>query len=153
MAALIKHPKDFYAGLLYAAVGTGAIVIARDYTLGTSVRMGPGYFPTLLGTLLLLTGAASMLRAFCRRGEAIAPFFWKELLLVLGSVVVFGLVVRDAGLLPALALLVVSSAWASHRFNPLSALLLAALTSGLSALIFVKGLGLPFAIVGPWFGG
>ena len=152
MNSLIKHPKDFYAGLMYAAIGLAAILIARDYNMGTSVRMGPGYFPTLLGALLIIIGTLSMIRAFLRQGESIATFYWKEIFLVLGSVVLFGLLVRGAGLVPSLILLVLVSAWASEKFQIKSAVLLAILTSVFSALVFVKGLGLPFSIIGPWFG-
>lgn len=152
MSSLIKHPRDFYAGLMYAAVGLGAIIIARDYNMGTSVRMGPGYFPTMLGGLLVLVGAISMVRSFFNKGEGIPAFSWKEIVLVLGSVVLFGVLVRGAGLVPSLILLVIVSAWASDQFRLKTALLLAVLTSVFSALVFVKGLGLPFAIIGPWFG-
>ncbi len=152
MSSLIKHPKDFYAGLMYAAIGIGAIVVARGYTMGTSVRMGPGYFPTMLGGLLALVGVASMIRSFLHQGERIAAFSWKEIVLVLGSVVLFGILVRGAGLVPALIALVVTSAWASEKFRLRTAVLLAIVTSVFSALVFVKGLGLPFALVGPWLG-
>lgn len=151
MSSLIKHPKDFYAGLMYAAIGVGAIVVARDYNMGTSVRMGPGYFPTMLGGLLVLVGTISMVRSFFSRGESIPAFSGKEIVLVLGSVVLFGILVRGAGLVPSLILLVVISAWASERFRLKTALLLAISTSVFSALVFVKGLGLPFSIIGPWF--
>lgn len=152
MGSIIKHPKDFYAGLMYAAIGAGAIWIATGYNMGTSVRMGPGYFPTVLGALLVLVGAISMVRSFTHQGEAIKRFYWKEIFLVLGSVALFGILVRGAGLVPALIVLVITSAWASEKFNIKTALLLAALSSVFSALVFVKGLGLPFAIIGPWFG-
>ena len=152
MSSLIKHPKDFYAGLMYAAIGIGAIAVARGYTLGTSVRMGPGYFPTMLGGLLALVGVVSMIRSFIRPGERIAAFSWKEIVLVLGSVVLFGVLVRGAGLVPSLIVLVVTSAWASEKFRIRTALLLAVMTSVFSALVFVKGLGLPLPIIGPWFG-
>lgn len=151
MSSLIKHPKDFYSGLMYAAIGAGAIVVARGYNMGSSVRMGPGYFPTILGGLLVLVGVISMIRAFTHEGERIKAFYWKEIVLVLGSVVLFGVLVRGAGLVPSLILLVVTSAWASDKFKIKTALLLAILTSVFSALVFVKGLGLPFAIIGPWF--
>ena len=151
MSSLIKHPKDFYAGLMYASVGAGAVLIARGYNLGTSVRMGPGYFPTVLGGLLILVGAISMIRAFLHEGDAIKSFAWKEIFLLLGSVILFGLVVRGAGLVISLSLLVLVSAWASDKFKWKTAVLLAILTSAFSSLVFVKGLGLPFAIIGPWF--
>ena len=152
MSSPIKHPRDFYAGLMYAALGLGAIVVARGYTMGTSVRMGPGYFPTVLGGLLVLVGSLSMIRSFLRPGEAIGAFAWRDILLVLGSAVLFGLTVRGAGLFPSLFAMVVISAWASSEFRLKSTLLLAAASAIFSALVFVKGLGLPFAIIGPWFG-
>lgn len=152
MSSLIKHPKDFYAGLMYAVIGAGAIILARDYNMGTSVRMGPGYFPTVLGALLIIVGTLSMIRAFLHRGESIATFYWKEIFLVLGSVVLFGILVRGAGLVPSLVVLVLVSAWASEKFQIKTAVSLAILTGVFSALVFVKGLGLPFSIIGPWFG-
>ena len=152
MSSLIKHPKDFYAGLMYATIGAAAVLIARDYNLGRSVRMGPGYFPTILGCLLFIVGSISMVRGFTKRGEAIEAFAWRNLFLVLGSVVLFGLTVRGAGLLLSLILLVIVSAFASSEFKLKTTLILAVVSSSLSALIFVKWLGLPFAIIGTWFG-
>ena len=55
--AFIRHPKDFYAGLLFIAFGVAAIVIGSNYALGTAARMGPGYFPRILGILLVTLGA------------------------------------------------------------------------------------------------
>ncbi|MDR2112358.1 MAG: tripartite tricarboxylate transporter TctB family protein [Candidatus Accumulibacter sp.] len=152
MSVFIKHPRDFFAGLMYASVGIGAIVMAQEYNMGTSVRMGPGYFPTLLGGFLTLIGVISMIRSFLHAGETIGAFCWKEIALVLGSVVLFGVLARGAGLAPSLMLMVLVSAWASDRFKLGTALALAVVSSVFSALVFVKGLGLPFAIVGPWFG-
>ena len=152
MSSLIKHPKDFYAGLMYATIGAAAVLIARDYNLGSSVRMGPGYFPTILGCLLFIVGSISMVRGFTKRGEAIEAFAWRNLFLVLGSVVLFGLTVRGAGLLLSLILLVFVSAFASSEFKLKTTLILAVVSSSLSALIFAKWLGLPFAIFGTWFG-
>ena len=91
--------------------------------------------------------------SFFKHGEGIAPFAWKSLVLILGSVALFGATVRGAGLLPSLILLVLVSAYASDEFKLKTTLILAVVSSALSALIFVKWLGLPFAIIGPWFGG
>ena len=77
MALAIRSPKDFWAGLLYGGVGAAAVVIARDYSWGRGGRMGPAYFPTILGALLLLIGIVSLVRAFAVRGEPIGPIAWK----------------------------------------------------------------------------
>ncbi len=152
MSTLIKHPRDFYAGVMYATVGAAAALVARGYTFGSAIRMGPGFFPTLLAILLMAVGVASIARSFFHNGESIAPFAWKEIGLVIGSIVLFGLLVRVAGLAIALVLLVMLSAWASPKFKFRTALLLAVVTTFLSVMFFVKGLGLPFSILGSWFG-
>jgi putative tricarboxylic transport membrane protein len=138
---------------MYAGVGLAALLIARRYNMGSSVRMGPGFFPTILSTLLLFAGGISILRSFLHKGEAepIGRFAWREIGLILGSIVLFGLTVRGAGLALSLVLLVLISALASRSFRPKAAILLAVVTTALSVAVFVKGLGLPFAILGSWF--
>ena len=69
--SLIKHQKDFWAGVLYIAFGGTAILIALDYPLGTANRMGPGYFPRGLGFLLIGLGLILLLRSFKLRGAPI----------------------------------------------------------------------------------
>ena len=56
--AFIRHPKDFFAGLIFIGFGLVAVIIGSNYSLGTAARMGPGYFPRILGILLILLGAA-----------------------------------------------------------------------------------------------
>ena len=70
--SFIRHPKDFYSGLIFIAFGIGAIVIGSNYALGTAARMGPGYFPRMLGILLIVLGAALSLRALRVQGVAVA---------------------------------------------------------------------------------
>ncbi|MCX7174734.1 MAG: tripartite tricarboxylate transporter TctB family protein [Proteobacteria bacterium] len=152
MGTMIKHPKDFYAGTMYFSLGAAAAYIARDYTMGSAIRMGPAYFPTMLAILLMIVGAISVVRSFVSKGESIDAFAWKEVGLIIGSIVLFGVLVRGAGLGPALVLLVLVSAWASPEFKLKTALLLAVITTVLSVLVFVTGLGLPFPILGPWVG-
>ena len=98
MTALIRSPKDFWAGLLYAGFGAAAVLIARDYGMGSSSRMGPAYFPTVLGSLLLLIGLASLIRSFFAKGEPIGAIAWKGMFLVTLATVLFGVLLRPAGL-------------------------------------------------------
>ena len=116
--------------------------------------MGPGYFPTVLGSILAIFGVVSMGRSFIRRGEAISAIAWRPLALVLGSTVLFGLLLPRAGVLIALPCLIVVSALAS-RNSRLDVTSIAALV-GLVAfcvVVFVKGLGVPMPLIGTWFGG
>ena len=100
------NPKDFWTGLIYIFFGSSAILIAREYGMGTAVKMGPAYFPTILGGLLLVIGATAVIRSFIVPGAPVGAFAFKGLMLVVFSVVLFGFVVRGAGLAVALPLLV-----------------------------------------------
>ena len=153
MTLTIRSPKNFWAGLLYSAVGAAAVIIARDYSWGRGGRMGPAYFPTLLGALLLLVGIASLIRSFAVRGEPVGPIAWKGAALVTGATVLFGVLLRPAGLVPALVALILGSAAASTKFKfEWRSLALMAALIAFCALVFVKGLGLPVPLLGPWFG-
>ncbi len=92
--AFIRHPKDFFAGLLFIAFGTLAIVIGSNYTLGTAARMGPGYFPRILGGLLVALGLVLALRALRLNGPRLPGWQWRPVLVVLLSVAAFGLIVN-----------------------------------------------------------
>jgi uncharacterized membrane protein YhaH (DUF805 family) len=152
--AAIARRQDFWTGVIYIAVGLCAFVMARHYTLGSAARMGPGYFPTVVALLLVLVGAAIVVRAFLRDGALIGRIAWKPMLLVLGSIVAFAFLINRAGLIAAAAILVLGCAAASDRFR-LGAIPLL----GLAALIafcvglFVIGMGIPMPLVGPWLGG
>ncbi len=154
MTLRIRAPKDFWAGVLYTAIGAGAIVLARDYGMGTGARMGPAYFPTVLGGILVAIGLASVARSLVRDGEPIGAIAWKPLLFVTAGTVAFGILLRPAGLVAAtLALILVSAAGsAKFRVDAKAIALMLALVA-FCALVFVKGLGLPVPLLGPWLGG
>lgn len=150
---MIRNSKDFWAGLLYVFFGASAMLIARDYNMGTAFRMGPAYFPTILGAVLAVIGAISLIRSFLASGTPIGAFALKGLLLVILAVVVFAYLVRETGLVVALPLLVIISAFASVRFRLPAAILMALGLTIFCALVFVKALGIPLPIIGPWLGG
>ena len=146
---MIRHPKDFVAGVLFATVGMAAIVIAANYPLGTAARMGPGYFPRILGILLLLLGAALSLRALKIKGAPLPEWQWRPMLIVLGSVIAFGLVVTRLGLILSTIGLVFASSTASHEFRWKEALISGILFAALAAGVFVFGLNLQLPLW-PW---
>ena len=150
---LDRNPRDFWAGLIYLVLGIGVLWIGRGYSVGTSARMGPGYFPAVLGGLLMLFGVISVARSFMRPGEAVSAIAWKPVALVLGGTVLFGLLLERAGLIVALPVLIVVSALAS-RHTRLDATSVAALVGivAFCVLVFVKGLGVPMPLLGSWFG-
>ncbi|WP_137173962.1 tripartite tricarboxylate transporter TctB family protein [Massilia sp. HP4] len=153
MPSFIRHPKDFWSGIVFLFFGLSAIVIGQDYEMGTAGRMGPAYFPSVLGGLLALVGAASLIRSFFRQGEPIGRLYWRELALVLAAVLLFGFLVRDAGLIPATLVLIMISSYAGQKFNLAKSIALAIGAALFAVGLFVKLLGLPMPMFGPWFGG
>jgi len=150
---MIRSTKDFWAGFIYICLGLGAMVIARDYSMGTAVKMGPAYFPTILGGLLIFIGTISVIRSFVVTGTPIGAFAFKGLFLVIGATLLVGAIVRGAGLIVALPLLVIASAYASERFCWKPTMVMALGLTLFCILVFIKGLGVPLPIVGSWFGG
>jgi Tripartite tricarboxylate transporter TctB family len=153
LSSLIRSPKDFCAALIYLAVGLSAIYVGRELPMGTALKMGPAYFPAVLGWLLSFIGLISLVRSFVQKGAPIPAFAWRPLLLITAATVVFGLLVRGAGLVIALPLFVMLTAYASVKFRWGPSLALAAGATVFCALVFVKGLGVPLPLIGRWFGG
>jgi Tripartite tricarboxylate transporter TctB family len=153
MRIAIRHPKDFWAGLIFTASGLAFGILAQDYEMGTTTKMGPAYFPTVLAVLLTIIGLATTVRAFVVDGPPLQGFAVKAVLLVLGPIVLFGFVLRGVGLAAALLALALISAYASVRFRWQTALPLAIGLTAFSILVFVMGLGLPIRIIGRWLGG
>jgi uncharacterized membrane protein len=149
--AFIRHPKDFWSGVLFILIGTAAIILASRYSLGSAARMGPGYFPRILGILMIVLGAILALRALRLQGAPIPK--WKlRPLVVLGSVVLFGMIVQTVGVAISTVVLIVSASAASHEFRPKEALIAVVLLSALAVGVFVVGLKLQLPIWPAFFG-
>jgi uncharacterized membrane protein len=143
----VLENKDFWAGAFLVAVGAAAMFVARDYTFGTSLRMGPGYFPNILGALLILFGLYFLIVSR-RRGEKIEGAWSLRALIVLPlSLVLFGVLIDRAGFVPAMLVLIFCAATASTEFKPVEVLLFALFMTALAAAVFVWGLGLPYPLI------
>jgi putative tricarboxylic transport membrane protein len=148
----LRNPKDLWTGIIYVAVGVAAIIIARDYGMGTPRKMGPAFFPVILSALLIMIGVISLVRSSVRPGTPVGRFSFQGLLLVTGATVLFGLIIRGAGMIIALPVLVIVSAYASRHFQWRTTIVLAVGITAFCILVFLKGLGVPIPIVGSWFG-
>jgi hypothetical protein len=147
----IKNGKDFWSGVMFIAFGLFFAGFARQYDMGTAARMGPAYFPTVLGMLLIVIGAFigfKGLRTEHEEGDGqVDKFHFKPLLLVLGAVVAFGLLLRPGGLVVALIALIFISSFGSGEFKLKEIL---PLTIGLCVLVlavFIWGLGLTIPVL------
>lgn len=148
---MIKSKKDFNAGLMFIAFGLVFALVARNYPMGSAVRMGPAYFPTILGWLLVFLGVIVFIQSFLTEDEPPKKMDPRALLWILGSVVAFALLVGplNMGLVAASLVIVVMSAYGGEEFNWRDAILSAVILSVACVAIFYYGLGLPFRLF-PW---
>jgi len=152
MRSFIRNPKDFWAGIMFLVISLATVIIAREYPMGTAGKMGPGFFPIMLGWILAAISLITLLGACTTDGEPLERLAYKDMLLILGSVVLFGFFVRGAGLAAAIPVLILVSAFGSVKFRWRPAVALAVGATIFCVLLFVKALGLPLPIVGPWLG-
>ena len=138
----IRSPKDFWAGILFIAFGTAAIAIAVNYPVGTAGRMGPGYFPRGLGILLILIGGILAVKAMRMPGPALGFGDLRPLVIVLGSIALFGLVAPYFGMVVATVVLIMVSSYASHEFRLRTAVISAILLAIFAVVAFGYGLNL-----------
>jgi hypothetical protein len=147
----LRNNRDLIAGLLFVVLGGLAIILARDYPLGTTMRMGPGYFPTVLGGILLLFGAYVLARGI-RSGEkvkgewGVRPLAWITL-----SIVLFGYLLDRAGLVPATVVTLFVAAAAGREFRFKEVLVLAIVMTAFSVAVFSWGLKLPYPLLGGYY--
>ena len=149
----IRRPKDFLTGLLFAVIGGGVLVIAQGYKFGTARQMGPGFFPTVLAVLLLVFAAILLVRGMLGERDPIGAFAVRPALYVLGSALLFSLLLRPAGLVPAIVVMVTLVSRAKRDLSLGMGILTGAVLAAGSALLFVYLLGQYLPLFGHWFGG
>jgi hypothetical protein len=140
----IRNQKDVAAGLIYVIAGAAFSLGALNYRLGDAARMGPGWFPFWVGVLLAAVGMATIASGMRARAPAesvkrpeIGAMAW-----ILGAVVLFGLLLKPAGLVLSLVVLVLVSSRASHEFTWRGALINAVVLVAFSVGAFIKGISL-----------
>ncbi|MPZ36781.1 MAG: tripartite tricarboxylate transporter TctB family protein [Rhizobiales bacterium] len=139
----IRSPNDFWCGLFFVALGVAFMVLARNYRLGTPARMGPGFFPTILGGLLAALGLSLTIPALVRDGDPLPGFGLRPLLAILVGIVVFALLLAPLGFVIAAAALILIAGLAEPELRRLEQLGLTLFLIAFSVAIFVVMLGLP----------
>ena len=142
----IRSPKDFWAGLIFIAIGGGFVLLAQQYRLGDLHRMGPAMFPTLVGVLLAALGLIIAVRAFALDGAPVPRFEARPIGVSLLAIVLFGIALQWFGLVAAVAVLVLVGAHAARNVRPLESLALVAVMVAFSVGVFVWLLGLPLPL-------
>jgi hypothetical protein len=143
----LRKNKDFWAGMMLIGIGAAALFIARDYRFGSTLRMGPGFFPTILGGILIAFGVC-IAAVGLRSGEKIqGSLSIRALILLPLSLLLFGILMQLAGFIPALVALVFVSAASGREFRLMEVLLLTVVLTVASVAVFIWGLGLPYPLI------
>ena len=142
----IRAPKDFWSGVMFGGFAVVAILAARGYSFGSAGKMGPGYFPLWLGLALGVLGAILIGRSVVLDGEPLPRFHVLPLAIIAVAVCLFGALIEPLGLVVALAVLTVLSAWAGPQFHLTEVLALSVALIVFSIGVFVYALGLPLNI-------
>lgn len=153
----IKSQKDFFSGLMFTVVGVAFAWGASTYNVGTGARMGPGYFPLMLGVLLAILGGLIMFKALVvetEDGDKIGKAAWKPLLFIIGSNILFGIMLGGLpsiglppmGIVVAIYVLTLVASLAGETFKLKEVLILATILAALSYGAFVKLLNLQFPV-------
>ncbi len=148
-----RSVPDVLAGGLFVVIGGAFAVGSLGYELGSPLRMGPGYFPLLVGAILAALGLAIIVKGLIA-GEvpAFGAVPWRAITAITAAVLFFGLTVQRLGFVPASAVTALLTTLASPRVRPLTAVAVAAGLTVASTLIFVVGLQLRIPLFGPWLG-
>lgn len=149
----IRAPKDFWSGVMFIAFAAAALLAARGYSLGAAGRMGPGYFPVMLGSVLAFIGLILVVRSFVITGEAVTRIQILPLAVIAVAVVLFGVLLQPLGLILSLAVVTTVSAFASRESKPLEVAALTCVLLAFATGVFVYGLRLPLPVWPAMMGG
>ena len=148
----IRNRKDFWSAVMFVIFGVLFIAWSTDYQFGTAQRMGPGYFPTVLGGMLVALGILVGLPTVKEDAEEthVEKIGWRGLLVILGAVILYAILLPRMGFVVSLTALIILSAMASKEFTWKAALISVVVLGFFSYLVFVKGLELQFPVWPPF---
>ena len=146
-----KALKDILAGSVFIAFGLFFALVSLTYEVGSPLNMGPGYFPLVLGGILVLLGIIVVAKGFVAgEGESIGTIPWRSMVLIVAAIIFFGATVRGLGLVPSLFITSLLTAFAGYRTEIVPAVVISAGLTIVCVLIFSVGLQLRVPLIGPW---
>jgi hypothetical protein len=141
----VKSQRDFWSGLMFMGIGIAFAVGASNYSLGTSAKPGPGYFPLMLSVIMAILGAIVVFKSLTietEGGDPIGKIAWKPLLVIVASITVFGVLLPRLGLFITVPILMVMVSLAGDEFGWLGVLVMTVVLTLGSWFVFVWGLSL-----------
>lgn len=143
MTTRTRIGQDVGAGLMFIAIGALGLYLARNYPVGTALRMEPGYVPRLLCWGIIGVGVITAARGLLSGDTALERWHWRPLVFVLGGLIAFRYLIEPGGLIAATVVCVVLGALGSREFKMTDSLLLAAGLAVATVALFIYALGLP----------
>ena len=129
--------------MVFVAIGIAFMVVARNYRFGTAARMGPGFFPTMLGGLLTGLGLLLSIPSLIQNGDAFPKLHLRPLLTILFGIIVFALLMQPLGFVFAAGVLILICGFADPDLRLIESAGLAVLLTAFCVVVFVLLLGLP----------
>lgn len=148
----IKNPQDFWCGILFLAIGALAIFLSRDYTMGNALDMGPGYFPTWLGGIMMCFGVVIGGLSFRIAGEdshglELREWAFRPWLVLPATLATYGLLMdAEVGFVPSLIVLIIGSALAHKDVHWRETIVLSIFVTAAAVAIFSYGIGMPYRL-------
>ncbi len=142
----VRSPQDLGAGILFLLIGLAGLYFGSELEFGRARAMGPGYFPTIISSLIMLIGLVLSGRALALAGPAIEKIQIRPILMVVIALAVFGFLVRQIGIVISASLMMVIAAYARPRVNLVEAAIFAAAMTLFVVLVFVYGLNQPMPL-------
>ena len=142
----LRNNKDFLAGLLMVVVGGVAFYMALDYPYGSALRMGPGYFPRILGGIMMAFGLFVGARGLMKPERVEGIWGWKPLAIITVAFWLFGWLMDRAGFVPSLVVLLILAALAGHEFRLGEVAIMTVVLVLFAYGVFIVGLGMPYSL-------
>jgi hypothetical protein len=144
----VRGQKDFWSAAMFVVFGVLFIAWSTAYQFGTTQRMGPGYFPTVLGIMLVVLGVLVGLPALKKDAPAtkVEGIGWRGLLVILGAVGLYAILLPRLGFVVSLVVLIILTSMATTEFTWKATLASVVVLGVCSYLVFVKGLALQFPV-------
>ena len=141
----IKSQRDFWSGVMFIIIGAGFAIGATNYSMGAAARPGPGYFPLILSSIMVLLGAIVLFKSLTveiEGGDPIGAVAWRPLVVVVLAITVFGLLLPRLGMIITIPILIFMTSLAGDEFKWKGVVAAAVVLTLMAWVIFIVGLKL-----------
>ena len=141
----IKSQRDFWSGVMFIIIGAGFAIGATNYSMGAAARPGPGYFPLILSSIMVLLGAIVLFKSLTveiEGGDPIGAVAWRPLIVIVAAITVFGLLLPRLGMIITIPILILMTSLAGDEFKWKGVVAAAVVLTLMAWVIFIVGLKL-----------